>query len=525
VEPVAWPGAGAAPYNNVIGIDPRLVDPENGDFRLAAGSPAVGYGCQSLTGGERAGGAGADEVARRRRRIRRDVIDVSGVISANTTWAADRVRVVGDVTVADGVTLTIVPGVRVEFQDFYRLAVAGCLLAVGTPAERIVFTTDEPEQFTIDTAQTGCWNGIRFEETPATNAPSQLAHCVIEYSKAVGTGGGLYPYGGGAISVVDVSQLTIENCVLRHNVAPYGGAMFLYRHANVAIAGNVIVDNHALENASAIYVAYAHPRIANNTIARNTIHNLANPYIESCAVLNFIAKPTFVNNVIRDNDPETTYLHGQLWKNKAYYTRCNNIQDHPTINGNIDLDPLFVSPLGVDGRAGTFDDNWRLLAVSPSVDTGGNGLVPSGLVVDVDGAVRVIDGDGDGAAVVDMGAFESGDCDGDGVWDVQQIASGQAADCNTNLIPDACEIGVHGTSLDCNANALPDECETIAPGDFNGDGGVDAADLLVMAEAMRGPGMSPALTDPRCLGLVLTAFDVDGDEDVDVADFAGVISE
>ena len=41
-----WPGAGGAPYYNVIGLDPQLLDPEQGDFRLQPGSPALGYGCR-----------------------------------------------------------------------------------------------------------------------------------------------------------------------------------------------------------------------------------------------------------------------------------------------------------------------------------------------------------------------------------------------------------------------------------------------------------------------------------------------
>ncbi|MEM7165165.1 MAG: hypothetical protein AAF581_06845 [Planctomycetota bacterium] len=43
--------------------------------------------------------------------------------------------------------------------------------------------------------------------------------------------------------------------------------------------------------------------------------------------------------------------------------------------------------------------------------------------------------------------------------DASQIGAG--ADCNTNLIPDECDIA-DGTSLDCNGNGVPDECDLIA---------------------------------------------------------------
>lgn len=49
-------------------------------------------------------------------------------------------------------------------------------------------------------------------------------------------------------------------------------------------------------------------------------------------------------------------------------------------------------------------------------------------------------------------------------------------DCNGNGIPDICDLRV-GTSADSNGNGIPDECETPCPADFNGDGGVDGADV------------------------------------------------
>ncbi len=404
---MGWAGAGAAPYNNVIGIDPQLRDPEHGDYRLAPGSPAAGYGCQTFLGQPRAPGDPPACAAVRSGPRRRDVIDVSGSISVDTVWEADLVRVVGDVVVKDGVTLTIVPAVRVEFQDYYTLYVEGTVSAVGTPESRILFTTDDPQDFVVDSSHTGCWNGLRFENTRATNAPSRLAYCILEYSKATGGGGSLYPYGGGALSAFDFSMLSIEDCIFRNNVADYGGALFFYRNANPRIAGNLMVGNHALQNASAIYCAYAHPQIVNNTIVGNPIHNLENPYIDSCAVLSFIAKPVFTNNIIRDNDPDVLYLHSQLWSNKDYYTRCNDIEGYASIGGNIDADPTFADP---------DNGNYDLAVGSPCIDAGDTAAA-AGDGFDLDGRLRVA------RWVVDMGAYEVpfGDLNCDGRVDFGDI--------------------------------------------------------------------------------------------------------
>jgi predicted outer membrane repeat protein len=65
------------------------------------------------------------------------------------------------------------------------------------------------------------------------------------------------------------------------------------------------------------------------------------------------------------------------------------------IGGLMALNPRFV-----------LDEDLRLMPDSPCIDAGNNDLTPVDLVHDGDGNPRVLDGTGDGNAVVDMGAFE-----------------------------------------------------------------------------------------------------------------------
>lgn len=67
---------------------------------------------------------------------------VSGLISNDTTWSTIQSPyiVTGDVTVSDGITLTIEPGVQVMLQQEQSLIVEGALSAIGTPAQPITFT-------------------------------------------------------------------------------------------------------------------------------------------------------------------------------------------------------------------------------------------------------------------------------------------------------------------------------------------------------------------------------------------------
>lgn len=64
------------------------------------------------------------------------------------------------------------------------------------------------------------------------------------------------------------------------------------------------------------------------------------------------------------------------------------------LGGNVDADPLFVNPT---------DGNLHLQEGSPVIDSGTNVNCP---VADFDGALRPYDGDYDGVAVCDMGAYE-----------------------------------------------------------------------------------------------------------------------
>jgi hypothetical protein len=343
------------------------MDPENGDYRLAPGSPAQGYGCQTFTTRKADRTSTKIEPPLLNTDRRRDEIVVSGPVLADTTWDADLVRVTGYVTVADGVTLGIAPGTRVQFEGYYRLTVLGTLNAVGTAEEMITFTTDRPSEFQLDRTLTGCWNGIRFHDTLSTNGTSRLEYCVFEYSKAVDAALDDHDCGGGAVSAVHFSQLTIAGCIFRSNLAEYGGALYCY-DASPAVYNNLFTGNHVLVNASAIYCGYSYPRLINNTIVGNPLNNQEYPYEETGAIVCFLSKPALTNNIVRDNDPDQLYIHTQVWQGKEWYTRFNNIEAGLPANGNIDADPLFCS--GPEGGFYLSQQAAGQPADSPCLDAG-----------------------------------------------------------------------------------------------------------------------------------------------------------
>ena len=78
----------------------------------------------------------------------------------------------------------------------------------------------------------------------------------------------------------------------------------------------------------------------------------------------------------------------------------------------------------------------------------------------------------------DIASGAAGDCDTDGILNSCEIASG-AIDCDSNGIPDACDVLSGGASVDCNGNSIPDSCD-IASGfaqDCNSNGIPDSCDI------------------------------------------------
>jgi len=137
--------------------------------------------------------------------------NVSGDILTDTTWskAGSPYIVKSSILVVNGVTLTIEPGVAVKFDGFYALAIDGALIARGTGAENITFTTNKPGQY---------WGGLEFR-AGSSNAVydvngnyisgSILQYCLVEYTSGT-------TWGNAAIRMTDAHPL-IDHCTVNNN--------------------------------------------------------------------------------------------------------------------------------------------------------------------------------------------------------------------------------------------------------------------------------------------------------------------
>ncbi|MBT7469992.1 MAG: T9SS type A sorting domain-containing protein [Candidatus Cloacimonetes bacterium] len=293
------------------------------------------------------------------------------------SWALDSspYLVEGDITVPNGETLTIDPGVLVEFQGHFALNVQGQLLAVGTAQDSIYFTIVDTTGFSIPDSTAGGWNGIQFEGTPATNDSSKIVHCKLEFGKEIP----VWPssHKGGAILVEDFSKLLVANCNISNNCARAGGGVSIIGNSNPIFAYNKICYNivvpsggYADARGGGVYIRYgAAPTFIGNIISNNFNYSIdgfaggvyigssSNPLIQDNIIwrnyghcgygggLQIIdSTPILINNDIQ-------YNHGLEDENGHMWLRGGAISiiDHGSSGEIILINNLIANNRGADG--------------------------------------------------------------------------------------------------------------------------------------------------------------------------------
>ncbi|MAG31385.1 MAG: hypothetical protein CL908_10910 [Deltaproteobacteria bacterium] len=124
---------------------------------------------------------------------------------------------------------------------------------------------------------------------------------------------------------------------------------------------------------------------------------------------------------------------------------------------NLDQDPLFFDPDGLDDLPGTPDDELRLAVSSPCVDSGRNSELPAGAYRDLDGV---------GDPPIDMGAYErpmAGDSKGNGDVTVADFE---------------CTVLAQNWQPAGGVGPLPECLSRLAYADLNADGLVNVTDVV-----------------------------------------------
>jgi len=255
-----------------------------------------------------------------------------------------------------------------------------------------------------------------------------ISNCMISGNFAdTGGGGGIYidggsptitnstisdnyaPLSGGGIVCKNGSSLTITNSTISGNVADdyfllhyaAGGGIACLNGSILTTTNCMIIGNDAFFEGGGIYSDNASGTITNCTISGNTVgeygggvYCTGSSFVFSNSILWADTSGYFLGRELGIVGGSTvTMSHSDVQGGEgASYVEPDSTLDWGA--GNISLNPLF---------AGAGD--YHLTAFSPCIDTGDNsapGLPPT----DLDGNPRVVDGDNDSVAVVDMGAYE-----------------------------------------------------------------------------------------------------------------------
>ncbi|MCL4786851.1 MAG: DUF1565 domain-containing protein [Verrucomicrobia bacterium] len=241
--------------------------------------------------------------------------------------------------------------------------------------------------------------------------------------------------GDGALTFLSAPNLLVEVNTIQGNIADYGAGLCLNLPFAARVRNNLILDNLAWDysgfgsggwgggikcdlglNATGAVV------IAHNTIVGNN------------------APPTFLGHfgggiALTPNTNGIILLNNIVVSNSSGIWRYPYVTHQPVLlnncvhdNGGVNYTNLAPGqhdvqsdPQFVNRAAGDF----RLLATSPCIDAGTNQFAAA---VDFDGVPRPLDGNADGTARWDIGAFEfvhaQVDADGDGMSDAAEVVAG-----------------------------------------------------------------------------------------------------
>ncbi len=212
---------------------------------------------------------------------------------------------------------------------------------------------------------------------------------------------------GGGISLNSAGTPTIrDNIITGNSVDTSGGGIGMVNDSDAVIIDNLIIGNIAAQGggiATLVPSGANGPTIINNTLAGNSAsQGGAQVYFSG-----FPNQTQFFNNIFFGIASQaavtcdTTYsTQAPVFKfNDAFNpqgaTYAGSCVGETGTNGNISADPLFINSAS----------DFHLQVTSPVIDAGSN-TAPSLPTQDIAGNDRILDGNGDCVATVDMGAYE-----------------------------------------------------------------------------------------------------------------------
>ncbi|MCB0173333.1 MAG: hypothetical protein KDJ97_22620, partial [Anaerolineae bacterium] len=224
-------------------------------------------------------------------------------------------------------------------------------------------------------------------------------------------GGGIF-IGG---SSQDCCNLTGQDNLIQFNTARVkGGGLFINAAGMISFTNSALIANLAEQDGGAIYNSGV-ISLSNTTVSGNSANGMGG------GIANF-EQVNLVNATISDNtsssgaglfnanvvNTKNSLIALNLGNNclGVLASRGYNLEDGGTCALGQPTDMPNTSPsMNQLGENGGSTPTHALAADSPAIDAGDNNVCPP---TDQRGAPRSVDGDGDGQAVCDIGAYEYG---------------------------------------------------------------------------------------------------------------------
>jgi hypothetical protein len=201
--------------------------------------------------------------------------------------------------------------------------------------------------------------------------------------------------GAGAAIFGNISSPLIANNIIRGNTADtqfLSGAISFINASSPFIVNNIITDNTGRGAINLTVPEGNQPTVVNNTIVNNVGAGIKlDSHVTQFGIL--VADNILVENStgIQIDSLSPAYFprfeFNDIYGNSVNYF---GMPDRTGVDGNISVDPMFSTA-------------FHLNRGSPLIDAGSVNYFPS---YDFDGDARPLDGNGDGVAVIDIGADE-----------------------------------------------------------------------------------------------------------------------
>ena len=225
-----------------------------------------------------------------------------------------------------------------------------------------------------------------------------IRRCVVRGNATESQGGGLDVTG----------PMTISHCVISGNRTRFFGGGVLFGGEGGQMTNSLLHDNVA-GSGGGVATLGAGPLIRGCTITRNTADDGGGLHVRSDS------QPTVAGSILWGNaatlggevaivgaDVVLQVHHSIVAGGEADVYHEAGVGTLAWLEGNRDVDPEFINPMGADDVAGTVDDDFRLVGSSPAADAGDPVFTAPDGETDLEGHARLL------CDVVDMGAYESG---------------------------------------------------------------------------------------------------------------------